>query len=395
MIQEQDIKDFLQDKNLDIRKTKNARFFDQKITPDVLSIVAECIIETIKEDIYFSNNDIMYSDFAKQNIPNFFNKPSIEDDNTKREYDKFFGQSLKMLSYANILSEKKESNKNIYQIYNKEILEYIALRDRNAYSFISIYLELVIKQSDIDNEFEKFFINNNKDSFNTLKSFFVNFIKEHTSISQDYEPKRIFTKILNPLCFKRKKLGTKMGKISNEIINYNDLLYNQPNWRDKLKPKNITRNEWSSIIKEDIEKDSSYEYCINKAKRFVKKIHEYSEIHNLPKEDYKALHAHHIFPMNEFPEIADKPENIIAITPNQHFMRAHPNNNTKQIDKSYQAICLISKLDSIEKDNFYNKNNYNIQEFIDVINIGLNTNFDKNLSYESLKHNIIYEYCKV
>jgi len=30
--------------DFDIRKTKNARFIDQKVTPDVLSIVADCIL---------------------------------------------------------------------------------------------------------------------------------------------------------------------------------------------------------------------------------------------------------------------------------------------------------------------------------------------------------------
>jgi hypothetical protein len=41
---------FLSKNDYDIRKRKNARWIDQKCTPDVLSIVSESIIE------YISNN---------------------------------------------------------------------------------------------------------------------------------------------------------------------------------------------------------------------------------------------------------------------------------------------------------------------------------------------------
>jgi len=33
--------------DLDVRKTGNARFFDQKVQPDVLSAVCECILHCI------------------------------------------------------------------------------------------------------------------------------------------------------------------------------------------------------------------------------------------------------------------------------------------------------------------------------------------------------------
>ena len=47
---------------------------------------------------------------------------------------------------------------------------------------------------------------------------------------------------------------------------------------------------------------------------------------------------------SEFPQIADSPENIIVLTPNQHFYRAHPNNKTSIIEKQYQrAIALLEK----------------------------------------------------
>jgi len=195
--------------------------------------------------------------------------------------------------------------------------------------------------------------------------------------------------LLNILSFKYKKLGTVKGKIKE--INYNDLLYNRPNWRDIKKDKSLTRSEFNVLFFEQgIDNKKSYEYYIAKAKRFVKNIHKISEIHKF--NSYPATQAHHIFLASNYPELADIPENIIAITPNQHFYRAHPNNKTSVIDKSYQIICLIAKLDSIEIDYYNNTEYYNKNNFIDVINIGLEQSFDYTISFEELKHNIMKLY---
>ena len=60
-------------------------------------------------------------------------------------------------------------------------------------------------------------------------------------------------------------------------------------------------------------------------------------------ERVKATQVHHIFPQSEFPKIADYLENLIVLTPNQHFSMAHPDNKTRYIDRDFQYICLISK----------------------------------------------------
>jgi hypothetical protein len=41
------IENYLNEIDFDIRKTNNARFIDQKVTPDVLSIIADCILEFV------------------------------------------------------------------------------------------------------------------------------------------------------------------------------------------------------------------------------------------------------------------------------------------------------------------------------------------------------------
>lgn len=93
---------------------------------------------------------------------------------------------------------------------------------------------------------------------------------------------------------------------------------------------------------------------------------------------------------SEFPQIADSPENIIVLTPNQHFYRAHPNNKTSVIDKKYQTICLISKLDSIEINNRAGQIDYSLEEFVNVLNVGFETDFfNIGMDYEEIKHQIM------
>ncbi len=158
---------------------------------------------------------------------------------------------------------------------------------------------------------------------------------------------------------------------------------------ERFKKRQINNKEKfnKNFVDNGIDNIKSYDYYISKAKRFVKKIHPNSEIHRF--NSYPATQAHHIFLSSQFPELADTPENIIAITPNQHFYRAHPNNKTSVVDKSYQAICLISKLDTIENDYKSDLGNYSKEKFINMINIGFSLNIHHTVSFEELKHLII------
>lgn len=90
--------DFLKLRDYDIRKTQNARWIDQKCTPDVLSLVADCILE-----------------FTQCNIEKSF---SIRD-------------------------------RNIYTIQNIELLEYLMQRETNALKFLILYIQKVLMDSQI------------------------------------------------------------------------------------------------------------------------------------------------------------------------------------------------------------------------------------------------------
>jgi len=378
---------YLNNIDLDIRKTGNARFFDQKVQPDVLSAVCECILNCINISQEFTNRDIKECEFSNEIVTEIFNKPSISVADS--EFNKFFGQPIKMLAYCGLLYENKDKKPYKYTVVNKELIEYMSLRDRNAYYFISVYLEKVLKDSNIWNYFDSFFKIQDKNSLYELRDKYVTFIKKYTKIKKDKEPIRIFNPLLRTIAFKQKKLGTNDGGVSE--VNYNDLLYNQPNWRDLRKDKSTTRKEYNNnFIEDGIDNIKSYDYHIAKSKRFVKALHPYSEIHRF--NAYPVTQAHHIFLSSQFPELADIPENIIAITPNQHFYRAHPNNKTSVVDKSYQAICLISKLDSIENDYRSDLGNYSKEKFIDIVNIGLGTEIHHTIDFEELKHSIITHY---
>lgn len=355
--------------DFDIRKTKNARFLDQKVTPDVLTIITDCVIEFLNQTGYteFTSKDIWNFQYSNENIKEIFNKPDTFDKNAQNEYDKIFQQPLKALSYAQILYEKRIGNRIFFGVKNREILEYIAIRERNSLAFLQIYLEKVLQDSDIWHLFNDFFHYQTKDSFNFLKREYENFIIYNTAINGTTEVRRIFTKILNPLAFKYKRLGTRRGYISQTPITLDELYYNRVNWRDVDKSKNETRQEFILANQVDETTVAYHKYSLQKAKKLIKKYHyPYSEV----QDEWgvgDATQVHHIFMQSEFPTIDSYLENLILLTPTQHFTKAHPNNNTRIIDSNYQEICLHAKYQSVQKF----PNLYSIEDFEYVCNVGL------------------------
>lgn len=373
--------------DLDIRKKNIGTFMDQKVTPDVVSGVAECILECLKENEEpFTINDIRYFDYSNQLVKEVFNKPDVQ--KAENEYDKFFSQPIKMFAYAGILEEDLTKRPYKYSVSNNAVLEFVGMRERNAVTFLQKYLDKINYDSEIKNLFDQFFIAQNRAGYERLKTGFIDFIIENTPKNDPVDISRIFSKIINPLAYKEKKFGTRRGRISQTVISLDELYYNRPNWRDINKDKSLTREEAKSLFEDVVENKNFFKYQVTKTKKFVRKLHPFSEIHRF--EQYPGLQAHHIFMESEFPQIADLPENIIILTPNQHYYRAHPNNKTSVVDEKYQAICLISKLDSIEVNNRSGENDYSLEDFINVLNAGFETeHFNTGMDYEEVKHQIM------
>jgi len=381
--------DYFKNFDFDIKKTHSARFIDQKVTPDVLSIISDIILMYKKE--CFTTTDIRNFDYSEEIISEIFGKPSIKNPKTQNEYDKFFAQPIKLLAYANILTEEKKGNRYEYCIKNREILEFISLKERNAIIFLEIYLEKVLKDSGIYLYFNTFFNSQTKENFYNLKTNFQKFILKNTPINGKTEINRIFPKILNVLAYRKKTKGTIKGFLSKDIINFDKLMYNRKNFRDIKKRKNETREEFENRVLLQQKKQKAYtKYSIDKAKRIVYNLHyPNSEL----QDDFsngEASQVHHIFMKSDYPQIASFLENLILLTATQHYTKAHPNNNTKIIDKDYQLLCLLAKSNSIEKyTEIYSKD-----DFLYVLKIGLNVEFDKKLEFDTIRKKLIEIYNK-
>lgn len=391
-MQTQQIQDFLNFYDYDIRKSHNARWIDQKCTCDVLSIIADCILEytNYNTQAEFSISNIWNSPYTRENVMAIFSKPDTTSPYANNEYDKFFSQPINLLAYSGILQlSYKKGNTNIFKINNLKLLEFIMIRETNALTFLILYIQKVLQDSGIYNVFEIFFNAQNKESFKLLKDTFVNFTIQNTPINGSVECGRIFTKILNPLAFNLRKQGTRKGHLSNTIITFDELKYNRINWRDELsgKDKITTRQEYEQTA---FALQANAHYNVQKAKRIVRRYNDNfngscSELKQ-QSEQVPATQIHHIFPASEFPQVSDFIENLIALTPNQHFAMAHPNNQTSYIDKDFQYICLLAKTTTIMQDlqGIYSFENYKF-----VLNTGLYTNeFDFVFDFTALVNTI-------
>lgn len=105
MLTQQAIIDFCNQYDYDIRKSGNGRWIDQKLTLDVLSFIADCILQFTEDDPSkeFKVKDIWIYKPVGDSVRLIFKKPDVNDPKAAREYDKFFGQPLKLLGYSKVL----------------------------------------------------------------------------------------------------------------------------------------------------------------------------------------------------------------------------------------------------------------------------------------------------
>ncbi|OEF18987.1 hypothetical protein [Aliivibrio logei] len=378
--------------DFDLRKSGNARFIDQKCTPDILSSVAEAILELTEdnEQLTFTVKDVWSSPFANDVMIDRFQKPAVTHPGAQNEYDKVFSQPIKLLEYAQLLIKSgKKGTAVTYKVNNAELLRHISINDNKSLNFLISYLLKVLNDSGLTPRFDSFFEKQNKQSFNDLKDGYCAYIIKHTPINGDTEVRRIFTKIINPLAFKKKALGTKGGRLSPMPISYAELFYNRVNFRDITKPKGEPRKLFLESLGDE---SSSESYQVEKAKRQIKKYHEQkSETHRFQHES--ANHAHHIFMKSEFPELSDTFENLILLTPTQHLNFAHPEGNTQRVSVPYQLVCLLSKLDSIEESEFWADDFYDLSKFKQVVNTGLDKEIlTAGMTFQDVKNQLACEF---
>ena len=403
---EREIIEFLSTKNYDIRITHNARWIDQKCTPDVLCIVADCILNYIDTNgnLDFTSKDIWFSDYTIQNVHDIFRKVQVDSSSASNEYDKFFGQPIKLFAYAGILEEEKFGRENKYRLINRNLLEHISLRERNALQFLIKYIGKVVEDSGLTIVFDEFFEQQNSRAYDNLKNTFFTFTVANTAIGSKgsngkLECGRIFTKVVNVLAFNLNKRGTDKGRISQHAITYDMLMYNRDNFRDIYaeKPKSVSRKDY--IAQQHIViNEAYYRYLSTKAKRRLKQYNDNyrNGLSEMLGDIEHATHIHHIFPAGEFPEISYYLENLMALTPNQHLNNAHPDGRTSAINRDYQHDCLIVKTDVI-RENIEQNNEviYSFSDFLHVLFVGFNEDTFLDIEpndYDGIKAKIELEY---
>ena len=403
---EREIIEFLSTKNYDIRITHNARWIDQKCTPDVLCIVADCILNYIDTNgnLDFTSKDIWFSDYTIQNVHDIFRKVQVDSSSASNEYDKFFGQPIKLFAYAGILEEEKFGRENKYRLINRNLLEHISLRERNALQFLIKYIGKVVEDSGLTIVFDEFFEQQNSRAYDNLKNTFFTFTVANTAIGSKgsngkLECGRIFTKVVNVLAFNLNKRGTEKGRISQHAITYDMLMYNRDNFRDIYaeKPKSVSRKDY--IAQQHIViNEAYYRYLSTKAKRRLKQYNDNyrNGLSEMLGDIEHATHIHHIFPAGEFPEISYYLENLMALTPNQHLNNAHPDGRTSAINRDYQHDCLIVKTDVIRENiEQHNEVIYSFSDFLHVLFVGFNEDTFLDIEpndYDGIKAKIELEY---
>lgn len=391
----QEIRKYLNQFDLDVRKSGDARFMDQKCTPDVVCFIADCLMN-LNPQSEFTVQDVWDMRYFIKSASAIFGKPNPKNASARHEYDKFIQQPLRMLAYAHVLGIEKRGNANYYTIENVNILEYIATKERNAYNFLYIYITKVLGDSNMLKPFESFKEKCKKGivtqlDYKDLKDKYTKFIIGNTAINGEIEVYRIFTKVINVYAAENGIQGTERGFLSKDIITFSNLMYNRKNWRDIDKAKAITRQEAATA--EEREQQEAYDsYQVTKAMNLLRKIQIDTEVHD-QYGNGEATQVHHIFPKSEFPQIAHYLENLIKLTATQHYTKAHPSNNTQVINRDYQLVCLIAKSNTIEKSlRMYGDKYYRKESFIVVINTGLNKDLSMSLNFEEIRTQLRFLY---
>ena len=391
---DEEIKLFIDNLNLDVRKSKelNIRWIDQKCTIDVLCFVADCILNycTQNSKDQFTRKEVQLFQYSNDNVKMLFKKPGTDLSMSESEYDKFFLQPMELFAFAGILSKTKRGITNVYKLESEDVLRYISNNERCTLKFLVNYIYKALKDSGLFDVFNKFLTNQTTLFYIKMRKEFFDFTYKYTNIKGKYEPGRIFTKVLNPLAFINDSKGTNDGRVSQDIISYDELFYNRDNFRDIYleKPKGMTRQEF--LLKNNIKPNPHvYKYQSAKAKRFIKDYNEKyrdnkSEVFENSEMEKTATQIHHIFAEHEFPQISAYYENLIALTPNQHYLKAHPNNRTQEINPEYQYVCLVAKAAIIEENlnQSVKPKIYEFGKFLFVLKTGLDDD-----SYEMVEEN--------
>lgn len=194
------INEYLSQFDLDIRKSNNARFVDQKCTPDIVCFMADCVMNMVATKPIFVINDVWETQYFIQNTRVIFNKPWANDRKAYNEYNKVLSQPLKLLAYAHILNVEMVDGALTFSVANENLLDYISRKDRNAYNFLYCYFMKVMS----DSGFMKYFEEYAKDSVvdpvaarDEIYERYYRLINGNTPSHSQLDIRRMFHKVFN------------------------------------------------------------------------------------------------------------------------------------------------------------------------------------------------------
>ena len=383
MLSDDEVKRFLSNKNLKLTKeNSNPRPFDQKVTMDNLNTVAYLIDQIVKEDKKqnFTTTYIWKHNTSEEYVQ-MYGKGSVFDKKKKAEWDKFFPQPMNFLTYFGVLARDESKTPHKYQISNKELLEFIKSQPNRSLKFLIYATKEFIKQNGLTNILNNFFNLETKSEFDKLRENLKNFIFKNTNIKKKDEPSRIYNKIINHVAYDLGKKGNYKGRMSEDVIQIEEIQYNQKNWYDILsgKPKKTSRAEYKKQYYANLAEEDGIDVSERIAKKNIVKKHGF--ISEFSGKD-TANETHHIFMKSEFSKLRFLHENLIRITAGEHLEKAHPLGNRMKVDERFQTELLLAKLKSILAD----QNFYDFKTFVYVLNTGFNEKLDDNVSADEVKN---------
>lgn len=369
------ITNYFQNKNL--RKTpRQGLHFEQKTTPDLIWCVALVISGLIAEEPerIFSDKDIRGSETFNSLMQDYFSKaPQAQAEN---EYNKVSSYQLGLLAYTGVLNIIPGKPRK-YQVANADIINFLSINDLNAAKFLAEYTEKFLADNDLLEIFEQYKENQNQANHLLVKEAYWNWALENTAIkgTDRKHTYRVFNKIFNVYCYKHKIRGEDASNITSGPCPYSFLIYNRENFRDKDMPSGMTRQQYQEEVLSQIDTDGVVATLLRKAKEAVRTKHgDDSEIKNtdLGYEPNSGVHVHHILPQHSYSQYSLSRENLIALTPGQHYSRAHIEGNTRTINSEFQIICLKQKFQHIKESVDSGDGFYSLEEFIKILNTCFN-----------------------
>ncbi len=365
---------FLDNQTLDVRLTHNGRFMDQKVTPDVLSFISDCILNlTPNQQIAFTKDDVWNLKYFDDNAKVIFGKPQAAETTARNEYDKFTSQPLKTLAASGVLVEVKVGNRNIYSINKREYLEYIAQSPQTSMKFLCEYLRRTLQQSGVWDTVATYFSSSHSENdYQIVKECITNLLIHNTPINGVTEARRIFPKIFNPLAHEAGVPGSVSGRVSLGPFLQADLMYNDVNFRDKGKSKSLTRKQgFIAGAAKRLSKTAKVKYEMTKNMTAVQRRHSPLSEASGPESVGIATQVHHIFPKSTHPTLIAVRENLILLTATQHVSLAHPRNDTRRVDPEYQKFLILEKLKSVEDSFNRGDDFYSVKSFVAMLQSGL------------------------